>query len=111
MFGQLLLMGTKAMLLTDNHGLDALDELVDKAIAAENKAGIGKFWERLDVFTGEGFFNTVLFKGKYMAHNVSSSAARGTGVCGGAACRAGAPLPAPRGRNGCRRRGFAVRRF
>ncbi|MBR4592883.1 MAG: hypothetical protein IKO35_06715 [Elusimicrobiaceae bacterium] len=81
MFGQILLVGTKALLLTHNRNMEALVAFIDKAIAKENSGRKKTFWQSLDVITFEGMSRNLLsaFTGNYFAHNVSSSAQRGTG--------------------------------
>ena len=79
LFGQILLVGTKALMLTKNGGISALDAFVDKAIAKENAGAEKTTWDMLDVFTGEGFIKALAFDGKYFSHNVSSAGERNPG--------------------------------
>lgn len=79
LFGQILLVGTKALMLTNNGGISALDAFVDKAIAKENAGAEKTTWDMLDVFTGEGFIKALAFDGKYFSHNVSSAGERNPG--------------------------------
>lgn len=79
LFGQILLVGAKALMLTKNGGVSALGEFIDKAIAKENSGRKKTFWQSLDIMTGEGLVRNWRFDGKYFAHNVSSSAQRNPG--------------------------------
>lgn len=79
MFGQILLVGAKALSLTNNKGLEGLSRVVDKSIETENTSTKKTFWSSMDLVTGEGLARYKLFNGKYMSHNVSMSAKREVG--------------------------------
>lgn len=79
LFGQILLVGTKALMLTNNGGISALDKFVDKAIEKENDGSEKTTWDMLDIFTAEGLIKALSFDGKYFSHNVSSAAERNPG--------------------------------
>ncbi|MBR4355185.1 MAG: apolipoprotein A1/A4/E family protein [Elusimicrobiaceae bacterium] len=79
LFGSILLVGAKALLITSNGNMTALDNLIGKAIEKENSGRKKTFWQSLDVYTGEGLIKNLSFDGNYFAHNVSSSAQRNPG--------------------------------
>lgn len=80
MFGQMLLVGAKALVLTKNKNMEAFAKLVDAAMEAENAGAKKSVWSSLDMFTGEGIARQMsMFDGKYMSHNVSASGKREPG--------------------------------
>ncbi len=79
LFGQILLVGVKALLMTKNGGMSALNKFMDAALEKENSGRKKTTWDALDVFTGEGFIRALAFDGTFFGHNVSSSAQRNPG--------------------------------
>lgn len=78
-FGSMLEIVVKSLLLTNNRGEEALSKFIDKSIELENKArnDKGNLWQKLDIITFEGFSNSQVFDGKYCNHNLCSSADSG----------------------------------
>ena len=80
LFGQILFIGAKALMLTNNGGLSALDAFVDKAIEKENNGTEKTTWDALNILSFEGLNSALAWTdGTYFAHNVSSAAEREPG--------------------------------
>ena len=82
MFGQMLLIGAKALTLTRNHNMEAFDKFMDEAIETEIASSKRSFWGKAwDMASFEEMSGAIFsgLDGKYMSHNVSSSAKRGIG--------------------------------
>lgn len=84
LFGSMLEITVKSLLLTNNNGEEALTKFIDESINLENDArdGIGnnfwdKVWNGLDWFTLEGIAKNSLYDGKFCNHNLCSSANAG----------------------------------
>ncbi len=80
LFGSMLGIAVKSLLLTENFGNRALTELIDESIRLENEARAGKtnfwgrVWDGLDIFTIEGITRRMVYDDKFCHHNLCSSA-------------------------------------
>ncbi|MCR5505355.1 MAG: hypothetical protein K6E94_07445, partial [Elusimicrobiaceae bacterium] len=80
LFGSMLAIGVKSLLLTDNNGDEALTKLIDESIKLENEARIGKTdtWSQvvgaLEYITLEGITKSLSYDAKFCHHNLCSSA-------------------------------------
>ena len=84
LFGSMLEITVKSLLLTNNNGEEALTKFIDESIQLENDArdGVGrdfwdKVWNGLDWFTLEGIAKNVSYDGQFCNHNLCSSANAG----------------------------------
>lgn len=85
LFGSMLAIAVKSLLLTESSGKQALTQLIDESIRLENQARTGKTstWNRflnaLDYITFEGIANRLLYDDKFCHHNICSSSNLGIG--------------------------------
>ena len=84
LFGSMLEIAVKSLLLTNNKGDEALTKFIDESIKLENEAREGKngFWDKvwngLEWFTLEGIASNIVYDGKFCNHNLCSSSLGGS---------------------------------